>query len=334
MGTPRAAPFDARRESALVTVVVLAHNRREQLALTLRKLRDELDYPRSRLQLIVVDNASSDGTAEMVRSEFPDVELIANDENVGIAAWNRGLERGRGDYLLTLDDDCYLTGDSLRRAVALARTCEADLVSFVVRSTDEPGHVFNDDYNPGLLAFWGCAALLSRRAVETLGGFDPAIFAYAHEAEFTMRLLDRGMRHLFVPDIGVEHMVAPPARLTPFFYRTNTRNLAYIAAKLLQPRHAVPALANVLTMAVLLALADRRMVGCVRAVAEGAWAGLRRRSPVRPSVSALYRSRFVDFLSPLRFVRSKRIADVAERRRRFWRRQPELYPVHASWLEL
>jgi GT2 family glycosyltransferase len=287
-GAPRTddAPRGERRWP-LVTVVVLAHNRREQLALTLRKLAGELDYPADALEIIVVDNASTDGTPEMVRSEFPEALLLTNGANVGVAAWNKGFERGRGDYFLALDDDCYMTGSSLRRAVAMAEACQADLVSFVARSTLEPGHVFNDDYNTGLLAFWGCAALLSRRAVETLGGFDPDIFAWAHETEFTMRLLDRGLRHLFVPDITAEHMVAPAARLTPFFYRTNIRNLAYIAAKLLRGRDAAPALANLLTMAVLRAVSDPRMAGCVRGVAEGAWAGMRRRSPVRPRVSSL-----------------------------------------------
>jgi GT2 family glycosyltransferase len=318
----------------LVTVVVLAYNREQELRVTLSALRDELDYPAERLEVIVVDNASRDGTAQMVREEFPAVELIVNAANVGISGWNAGLQRGRGAFFLVLDDDCYVTGDALRRAIALAREHEADLVSFSAASPLALGHRFNDDYDTGLLAFWGCAAVLSRRAVDELRGFDPGIFVWAHEAEFTIRLLDRGLRHLTMPEIVAAHMTVPASRLTPFFHRTNTRNLAYIAAKLLRPRDAVGAVVNVATMALLRALADRRTIGSLPAVVEGARAGLRARAPVRAPVSRLYRRNLVDFVSPLRFVRGPDVSGVVARRRRFWRARPELYPARTAWLQL
>lgn len=318
----------------LVTVVILAHNRVRELGVTLTALREELDYPHDRLEVIVVDNASSDGTAAMVRERFPETELVVNPANVGIAGWNAGLERGRGTFLLVLDDDCYVTGDALARAVGLAQEHEADLVSFSAASPLAAGHRFNDDYDTGLLAFWGCAALLSRRAVDKLGGFDPEIFVWAHEAEFTIRLLDRGLRHLAMPEVVAAHMTVPASRLTPFFHRTNTRNLAYIAAKLLRPRDAAGALANVATMALLRALADPRTIGSLPAVAAGARAGLRNRSAVRAPVSRLYRRNLVDFVSPLRFVRGPSIAGVVQRRRAFWRARPHLYPLRTAWLEL
>jgi GT2 family glycosyltransferase len=321
-------------DSPLVTVVVLAYNRARELRVTLTALREELDYPAELLEIIVVDNASSDGTAEMVREEFPAAELVVNEANVGIAGWNAGLQRGRGAYFLVLDDDCYVTGDALRRAVVLAGEHEADLVSFSAASPLALGQRFNDEYDTGLLAFWGCAALLSRRAVDELGGFDPEIFVWAHEAEFTMRLLDRGLRHLAMPEIVAAHMTVPASRVTPFFHSTNTRNLAYIAAKLLRPRDAAGALVNVATMALLRALIDPRTIGSLPAVVAGARAGLRNRAAVRPPVSRLYRRNLVDFVSPLRFVRGPDVAGVVARRRRFWRARPDLYPMRTSWLEL
>jgi len=331
---PRSDPGSGEGHWPTISAVVLAHNRRDQLAITLGKLRDELDYARARLEVIVVDNASQDGTADMVRDQFPEVSLLTNETNLGISAWNLGFAHGSGDYFLALDDDCYMTGNSLLEAVAMAERQDADLVSFVARSTREPGHVFNDEYNPGLLAFWGCAALLSRRAVRTLGGFDDGIFVWAHEAEFTMRLFDRGLRHLFAPQIEVHHMVASASRLTPFFYTQNTRNLAYIAAKLLRAHHVAPVLANLTTAAVLRALTDWRTAGSILAVPQGARAGFRRRSPVRSSVSTLYRSSFVDFVSPLRFVRGTGMTGFTARRHRFADERRHLYPTDAAWLEV
>src|SRR4051794_19920669 len=129
----------------LVTVNVLAHNRRTDLATTLRVLRDDLDYPSEALELIVVDNASTDGTAEMLARDFPDVRVIEGP-NVGAAGWTRGFEAGRGDFFLVLDDDCYLSGDSLRAAVEAAEREGADLVSFRVVSSFEPSFEFNVHY--------------------------------------------------------------------------------------------------------------------------------------------------------------------------------------------
>ena len=212
-------------ELPIVTVVLLAFNRREELRTTLAATRD-LEYPPARLETIVVDNASTDGTAAMVAEEFPCVSVVKRSTNVGIAGWNDGLERARGDFVLLLDDDCYLTGDSLRRAVAAAQTHAADLVSFRIRSALDHDHVFQREYEAGLLSFWGCAVLLSRRAAVALGGFDPEIFVWAHEPEFTIRLLDSGLRHLHAPEIDAYHQVAPLRPRGAVFYRLNARNLA------------------------------------------------------------------------------------------------------------
>ena len=92
-------------EQPLVTAAVLAYNRRDPLRITLTKLRDELDWPGERLEVIVVDNASTDGTADMVRAEFPGTKLIVNERNTGISGWNRAFEAGTGEWFLVLDDD-------------------------------------------------------------------------------------------------------------------------------------------------------------------------------------------------------------------------------------
>ncbi|MDQ5822398.1 MAG: glycosyltransferase [Actinomycetota bacterium] len=321
-------------EPPLVTVVVLAHNRRDELRVTLRALTEELDYPAARLETIVVDNASADGTATMVRKEFRGVELVERPRNVGIAGWNDGIRAGRGEFFLLLDDDCYLVGDSLLRAVAAAGNYTADLVSFRVRSTLNPGFVFNTAWDPGLLSFWGCAALVRRDAALALGGFDPEIFIWAHEPEFTIRLLDSGRRHLHAADIDAFHQADPHRERAPGFHRLNTRNLAYTAAKLLQPLDAARALGNLALAALLEAARDPRRAGSLPALAAGAWRGSRNRAPVRAAVSALYRANFSDFVSPFRFIRGGRVEDARARRRRFWNDRGALYPRRTAWLQL
>lgn len=329
----------------LVTVAILAYNRRDALRVNLTKLHDELEWPRERLEVIVVDNASTDGTVAMVAAEFPDVRVIVNERNTGISGWNRAFEVGTGDWFLVLDDDCYVTGDALRRAVSAAQTHTADLVSFWVVSS-EPGEVaFNQNYDTGLLAFWGCSALVSRRAVLELGGFDPGIFIWGHEAEFVARLLDRGMRRLHLPDVVSVHM-KPVAPWRMSVHQRNLQSLAYVAAKLLRPRELVPVAGNLMLRVLTEAGHDPRLISSLPAVLRGLRHGWRGRAPVRAPVSRLYRTDFLEFASPLPFVRGPLLrwrhrgrpdlanADIAARRERFWRSRPATHPQDTAMLSV
>jgi glycosyltransferase involved in cell wall biosynthesis len=266
----------------------------------------ESDY-RGEVDVIVVDNASSDGSADMVRQEFPQVELIVREENVGVSGWNDGFARARGDWVLALDDDCYLPPDGLTRAIAAAGEHEADLVSFKVISTHDRDYVFTDKYRTGLFTFWGCAVLVRREPLKELVGYDPEIFVWANELEFTMRLLDRGFRHLHLPEVVAEHMKAPPLNveyddidLRP--YRINARHFGYIAGKLLAPRDAAAALGALLAQDVRDALREHRgLITAVPHTVRGFVNGLRHRDPLRNrELSRLYQRDFETFAGPWR----------------------------------
>ena len=334
-------------ELPVVSIAVLAFNRRDEVLTTLAKTLEELDYPADRLEAIVVDNASTDGTADVVRERFPAVRVIEMDRNVGAAGWNEAFRASSGAWCLVLDDDCYLEGDGLRRAVEEGGRYDADLVSFRVRSSVEPDFLFNDQYPTGLLSFWGCAALISRRALDRLGGYDPAIFIWANELELTMRLLDEGGRHLFLPEVVAVHM-KPPA--VPGFAKRNHRFVyrhhAYIAAKLLQPADAVRVLGRLLTSVVLeTRVQSPRVLGSVPGVLAGVARALRVRRPVRPEVSALYRDAFMSFASPFEVTRSplERLhrrrgpsvdAARAARWERFEERRRGVYPRETALLQV
>ena len=88
----------------LVTVNILSFNRKDELRNTLSKVFEQ-DY--KHIEVIVVDNASSDGSPEMVEKEFPAVNLIRLNKNIGIAGWNEGFRIAKGEYVLVLDDDSY-----------------------------------------------------------------------------------------------------------------------------------------------------------------------------------------------------------------------------------
>src|SRR3954463_7989960 len=145
-----------------VTIVFLVFNRREELRESLGRMLVDSDYKPGRVDAIVVDNGSTDGSAQMVRDEFPAVRLIELEENVGVSGWNAGFAVAQGDFILVLDDDCYLPADGLRRAVAAAEEHAADFVSFGVASTRDPDRLFTEESPMGLMSFWGCACLIRR----------------------------------------------------------------------------------------------------------------------------------------------------------------------------
>jgi GT2 family glycosyltransferase len=291
-----------------VSIVFLVFNRREKLRASLQKMLAESDYPADRLDVIVVDNGSTDGSGDMVRTEFPSVRLIVRDENVGVSGWNDGFAAVRGDYALVLDDDCYLPRDGLREAVRAAQADRADLVSFSV-TDEEASHRFNDDYNTGLLSFWGCAVLMRREVLEELGGYDPEIFVWANELEFMVRFFDRGFRHLHLPGVVAIHMKTPTPieQWMAYGYRINSKHYAYIAGKLLRPRDAVSVFAAVVATTVRDAYRDERSaLHALPHILRGFVRGLRRRAPVRKEVSRMYRRNMHSFASPLAFARKPR----------------------------
>jgi GT2 family glycosyltransferase len=331
----------------LVSVAFLAYNRREELLVSLRNMVAASGYPREQLEVIVIDNASTDGTVDAVRSAFPSVRIIANDRNVGAPGWNRGFAAARGDYVLILDDDAYLRPGGLERAVRAAVAEHADLVSFSVVSASDEDHRLNDDWQTGLLSYWGCAALVSAPALRALGGYDPNIFIWANEVEFTMRLLDGGFRHLYLPDVYAIHMKKRIVEFDRRRYLVNARHHGYIAGKLMRGPDAAATVWHVAQQAVIDSLVhDPMAAAAAKEVLVGLAMGLRHRHPVRPVVSAAYRRNFRPFAAPWQFVRSPlqrvspgRDRSTADRQRadrhvRYFSERAVFYPPDQASLQL
>ena len=289
-----------------VSIVYLVYNRRDELRESLNRMLSS-EYDLDRLEVIVVDNASVDGSGAMVEAEFPGIRVIARSENSGVSGFNDGFEAAGGDLVLALDDDCYLPRDGLSQAVAAAQAAQADLVSFGVESSFDSNFRFDRRYRTGLLSFWGCAVLIRREVIEQLDGYDPEIFVWANELEFMLRFFDAGFRHLHLPEVVAVHMKEGGQGdfVASKSYQFNARNFAYIAAKLLQPREAAGAL--VARLATHLREAIRVNPVAFRAIPKclsGFMQGLRHRQPVRScEISRVYRRNFESFVSPWRVSR-------------------------------
>jgi len=233
------------------------------------------------------------------------------------------------------------------RAVNAAEGERADLVSFSVVSSSDQAHRLNDDWQTGLLSYWGCAALVSARALRALGGYDPNIFIWANEVEFTMRLLDHGFCHLYLPDVYAIHMKERIVEFDRRRYLVNARHHGYIAGKLMRRTDAAAIVWHVAQHALIDSLLhDRMAVAAVKEVLVGFRTGLRHRDPVRPVVSATYRRNFRPFAAPRQFMRSplervspKRGAETADSQRaeryaEYFSERAGFYPPGQASLQL
>lgn len=242
--------LEATSKQINVSVVIVNWNTRDILRDCLRSIYDQtrgLEF-----EVIVVDNASSDGSAEMVRKEFPGVRLIANDTNRGFAAANnQGMRVARGRYFLLLNSDTVILDGAIQKTAAFAdEHPEAGLAGCRVQRADGtlsqtavmypsllnialglmrmdqyfPRHWFFDrermgewgyDTERDVPTLGGCFLFLRRDALVDVGGFDEKYFMFAEELDLCWRLKKGGWRLLFFPGAEIRHLHGASARLVP-----------------------------------------------------------------------------------------------------------------------
>ena len=214
-----------------VSVIVVNWNRRELLQACLQSLANQTHEA---FEIIVVDNGSSDGSAELVedlsRTCRMPLRLVRNQENRGFcAANNQGFSLAQGDYVALLNNDAEADPGWLKALEEAGKSpgnigmvASKILVWEDPRRIDKCGHlIYPDGQNRGRgtgqldqgqfdrveEALWpdGCAALYSRRMLQEIGGFDEDFFAYADDAELGLRGRIAGWQCLYTPHAVVRH---------------------------------------------------------------------------------------------------------------------------------
>ena len=187
----------------LVTVNILAYNRKKEVEITLTKILNELDYPKDKLEIIVVDNASTDGTYDMIKEKFPQVKVIRLQKNIGIAGWNYGFKDEKGKYFLVLDDDSHPEKGLKEAILFLEEHKEVGILACKI-----VGGMFRTDSLQHLqewIGFIGCGAIIKREVIEKIGGFAEWIFLYSHEWEYGLRAMNNGWKILYFGECIVNH---------------------------------------------------------------------------------------------------------------------------------
>jgi GT2 family glycosyltransferase len=193
----------------LVTINILSFNRKEELRHTLMKVYEQ-NY--KNIEVIVVDNASSDGSTEMVEKEFPEVKIIRMDKNVGVAGWNEGFKVANGDYILVLDDDAYPDKDSIALSLNQFNQDE-DVAAITFNLIDtNTGKFYQNDWlpkNKKNQTYWpifiGCAFIVKVNSLSEKFNFPEDYFIYQHELPMAAEIYLHNKKILFSPDIIAFH---------------------------------------------------------------------------------------------------------------------------------
>lgn len=226
-----------------VTVIIVSYNTRE---LTLAAVRTLLENsPGLAMRVVVFDNASHDGSAEAVAAAFPQVEVIANAENIGFAAANnRVAAEATTPYVCLLNPDTETHPGAINALLTFAKAHpEAGIVGGRTVFRDgslnpascwrmmTPWSLFSsaiglarlfpnsDLFNHEAMGGWrrdtvrevdivvGCLMLVPTELWRQLGGFDERFFMYGEDADICLRARALGYRPMITPDAVIMHLV-------------------------------------------------------------------------------------------------------------------------------
>jgi GT2 family glycosyltransferase len=229
--------------AADVSVIIVSYNTRQH---TLRCLHDLLTSSAGALKLdvVVVDNASQDGSADAIAAEFPNVRLVRLKKNVG---WGRAVNRVAGEcdspYLLLLNPDTRPGGNVVGHLVGFARSrpghgiytgrtltidgvddghaclglptlwsfvCFATGLSTVLKRQPWANPEGLPEYDRRSIrevpAVSGCFMLVERTLFHALEGFDPRYFLYSEDIDLSLRARQLGARPIVFPDASIVHI--------------------------------------------------------------------------------------------------------------------------------
>lgn len=237
-----------------VAVVILNWNGKKFLHDLLPTL---IQHTPSDVDIVVGDNASTDGSIEFLQQQYPQILTIQNDKNYGFAeGYNKVLAQVEADYFVLLNSDVEVTPNWVEPIIDMMEAdkniaiCQPKLLSYYQRDTfeyaggaggyiDKYGYPFcrgrlfttlekdNNQYNDACEIFWatGAAMFVKANVWKQLGGLDGDFFAHMEEIDFCWRAKNAGYKVCYCPQSVVYHIgggTLPPS--SPFKTYLNFRN--------------------------------------------------------------------------------------------------------------
>jgi GT2 family glycosyltransferase len=239
-------------DTPLLSVIIPNWNGAHHLPTCLDALREQ-SYPW--IEVIVVDNASTDESQALLRTRYPEVRTLVLERNVGLTgAINRGFQLARGELIASLNNDTQVTPMWATQLVrALQKHPEAGMAASKILLFDRrdvlhsAGDMYGIDGIPINRGVWqrdegqfdreeyvwgacGGAALYRRAMLEDIGLFDEELFMYCEDVDLNWRAQLAGYRCIFVPQAVVYHKLSATGGGTIASYFTG-RNTIWVLAK-------------------------------------------------------------------------------------------------------
>ncbi len=245
-------PSPLSTDLPLASVIIPNWNGAHHLPVCLNALRVQT-YPR--LEVIVVDNGSTDGSQALIEGQYPEVRLLALDRNLGLTGGNNaGFRAARGEILISLNNDTEADAGFVEALVmALLEHSEAGMAACKMLLFDRRDHIHSagDGYGvdgipfnrgvwqrdegqfdgPGWI-FGGCGGAVAyrRTMLEEVGLFDESLFMYCEDVDLNWRVQLAGWKCWYAPDAVVYHKLsATGAGPIASFY--TGRNTLWVLAK-------------------------------------------------------------------------------------------------------
>jgi GT2 family glycosyltransferase len=242
-----------KEETPLISVVVLNWNGIQTIEKCLNSLYEQTYKP---LEILVVDNGSTDGSPDLIRENFPEVKLIINEKNLGFGGGNNiGIRASNGKYIMMLNNDTRLDPKCIEE---LKKSIEKDnrygacaskiLLEYEDNLIDAAGIVVcpdglsigrgrlenGDKYNEETEVFFAsdCACLYRREMLNDIGLYDEEFFAYADETDMGWRAQLAGWKCIYNPKAIVFHFhSASSGSYSSFKAFLVERNRIWVAVK-------------------------------------------------------------------------------------------------------
>ncbi|MEI8133757.1 MAG: glycosyltransferase [bacterium] len=263
-----------------ITIGILSYNRIDDLRRTLDCITRSVQYPD--YEIIVVDNASDDGSAEMTRTEFPSVKIVAINQNIGTAGRNIFYKEARGKYVFSFDDDSFpATPATIYEVVSfLERRAEVDAVTLYyyqpLTGFVETGEIqrfrsggSHENGFEGLFYAEGGMCIRTSSFLR-ISGYDDEFLVYGEGLDLTLQMYKCDMTLLYHPGFATLHMKSFSNRDNQRMVWRQSRNHIWTLAKHF-PLYALLVLVGVLILrfGVSIALHPKRLMSYLKGILDG-----------------------------------------------------------------
>lgn len=223
----RMTDLAADRTLPLVSIIVLNWNKRKYLKRCLDSVLNT-DYPR--IEIMISDNGSTDGSVELINKEYHSVILIENTTNLGFCEGNNvAIKRAKGDIVVLLNNDTWVDKNWIKEIVKAASDPKVGVIGCklffadtnVIQSLGYHLHLLGHHINRGLLKVddekfetekvtavdyvTGSALAIKRSVISKIGLLDPTFYAYFEDADWCYRAKDAGYKVVVAPKAIVHH---------------------------------------------------------------------------------------------------------------------------------